>query len=224
MHQSIPLVAQALAEVMRKMQEFEDIRKIAWRKEWWATLRLLESQMDGLKFGFGSVNAPFTKILVEVQRVLKIVDPGKPPSEIKSPFIEQLLQQVVSLTNMGAALSKRRKLTKDELKKKARSDWAKGARARLLQKQKALGLPPPNSHAKVLTEVKQAQQTATAMRMEFSQDQSEKPAFSSRESGTYLVQRGGESASRTSIESTANSIYDSVGMPRTDLFSLRSFV
>ena len=102
MHLSIPAVAQAFAEVMRKMQSAQDTRKIAWRKEWWDTLRLLESQTEGLKYGFGSVDAPFTKVLVEVHRVVKILDPGKSAKDLKSPFIEQLLQQVVALTNMGA--------------------------------------------------------------------------------------------------------------------------
>ena len=145
LHQTIPKVAQALAEVMRKMQSAKDTRKIAWRKNWWETLKLLESQMGGLECGFGSVESPFTKILIEVQRVLRILEPGRLPSDLKSPWIEGFIQQIVSLTNIGAALTRRRKLTKEELKIQDRLQWARGARDRLLKKQQTLGLPPPQN-------------------------------------------------------------------------------
>ena len=59
------------------------------------------------------MGSPFTKILIEVHRVLRILEPGRPPSDLKSPFIEGLMQQVVALTNIGASLTKRRKLTKE---------------------------------------------------------------------------------------------------------------
>ena len=144
LHQSIPTVAQALAEVMRKMQDFQDTRKIAWRKTWWETLHLLEAEMGGLRFAFGSTESPFTKILVELHRVLKIIEPGRPPSELKSPFIERLMEQVAALTNIGASLTKSRKLSKEELKIQGRLQWARGARDRLLTKQKTMGLPPPS--------------------------------------------------------------------------------
>ena len=213
LHQSIPTVVQALAEVMRKMQDFQDTRKIAWRKTWWETLHLLESEMGGLKFAFGSTDSPFTKILVEIHRVLKIIEPGRPPSDLKSPFIESLMQQVVALTNIGASLAKSRKLSKEEQKVQGRLQWARGARDRLLNKQKTMGLPPPkNSQSKVLTHVLPTQKTAMEMKKEFEKSNVSEPAFSSSESGNYLVQRGGDDVSQTVMNATAGSIYDSVGM------------
>ena len=186
------------------MQDFQDTRKIAWRKTWWETLHLLESEMGGLKFAFGSTESPFTKILVEIHRVLKIIEPGKPSSDIKSPFIENLMQQVV--------LAKSRKLSKEEQKVQGRVQWARGARDRLLKKQKTMGLPPPNnSQAKVFTHVLPMQKTAREMKKEFESVTATAPAFSSRDSGSYLVQRGGDDASQKVINAAAGSIYDSVG-------------
>ena len=101
----------------------------------------------------GVPNAPFTKVLIEVHRSLKILDPGKPPEELKSRFLEQLFQQVAALTNMGAALQQRRKPSKEEKKVMDRMEWARGAKARILSKQQSLGLPPPkDSHEAMLTQ------------------------------------------------------------------------
>ena len=139
LHLTIPEVAQALAEVMRNEEDLME-------KNWWATLQSLESQMGDLQFGFGSVRSPFTKTLIEVHRALRILEPGRPPSDLKSPFIEGFMQQVVALTNIGASLAKKRKLTKEELKIQGRLQWARGARERLLSKQKTMGLPPPQNY------------------------------------------------------------------------------
>ena len=148
-----------------------------------------------------------------MHRALRILEPGRPPSELKSPFIEGLMQQVVALTNIGASLTKRRKLTKEELKIQGRLQWARGARDRLLSKQKTMGLPPPqNSQSKLLTQVLPTQQTAMEMKKDFEKVNAWEPAFSSKESGGYLVQRGGDDVSEKVMNATAGSIYDSVGM------------
>ena len=153
------------------------------------------------------------KILIEVHRVLRILEPGRLPSDLKSPFIEGLMQQIVSLTNIGAALTRKRKLTKEELKVQGRLQWARGARDRLLKKQQTMGLPPPqNSQSKLLTQVLPTQQTAMEMKKEFEKVNACEPAFSSKESGSYLVQRGGGDISESVMNATAGSIYDSVGM------------
>ena len=195
------------------MQSAKDTRKIAWRKNWWDTLKLLESQMGGLECGFGSVESPFTKIMIEVQRVLRILEPGRLPSDLKSPWIEGFMQQIVSLTNIGASLSRRRKLTKEELKIQDRLQWARGARDRLLKKQQTMGLPPPqNSHSKLLTQVLPTQQTVMEMKKQFENVSAHEPSFSSKETGSYLVQRGGDDITQQVMNATAGNIYDSVGM------------
>ena len=195
------------------MQSAKDTRKIAWRKNWWETLKLLESQMGGLECGFGSVESPFTKIMIEVQRVLRILEPGRLPSELKSPWIEGFMQQIVSLTNIGAALTRQRKLTKEELKVQGRLQWARGARDRLLKKQQTMGLPPPqNLQSKLLTQVLPAKQTAMEMKREFEKVNDYEPAFSSRETGSRLIQRSGDDVTKQVMNATASSIYDSVGM------------
>ena len=50
------------------------------------------------------------------------------------------------------------------------------------------------------------------MKKEFEKVNAIEPAFSSKESGNYLVQREGDDVSQKVMNATAGSIYDSVGM------------